>query len=231
MTREIVLIPEILFTGQLPFLPPGMLEDLMAVGRVPADRLDALAVELVHHTGIPNAQQLEEMVARHIADQALVKPVLNTLINVRSDRVDETIRTVQRWRDARPQNATILPGETLDTIRDRLSRLVRDHPALVRYRKAQRLKTRTGRMADAIDITCDLRPVFDQSRTVVEGLIPITTLRVVYSNNDRSESFEVLLSADDLNTLSEEVEKAKQKLQSLNQHAEHWVPHGWVEPD
>lgn len=231
MTREIVLIPESVISGQLPFLPPGMLDDLIAVGKVAADRIEALAAELVHQTGIPNAQYLEEMVVRHVGEKALTKPVLNTLINLRSDRVEETIGTVQRWRDANTQNAAKLPDETLDLIRDRLSRLVRDYPALMRYRKAQRLRTLTGRMVDSVAIICDLRPVFDQSRTVVEGFIPMTTLRVAYQNNEGSGSLEVSLSTDDLNTLGEEVERAKQKLRSLHHLAESWVSQGWVEPD
>jgi hypothetical protein len=231
MTREFVLITEGLLSGRMPFLPPGMLEDLIAVGNVPADSLDALAEELEHHLGIPNARQLEEMVVRHLDDEALTKPVLNSLINIRSDRVEETIRTVQRWRDTSPQNAARLPEETLLTIRDRLTRLVRDYPSLVRYRKAQGLKTRTGRTAESITITCDLRPVFDQTRQTVEGLLPLMTLRVGSSNNEGNDSLEVLLSAEDLDTLGKEVEKAKQKLEALSQHVQRWLPYGWVEPD
>lgn len=102
---------------------------------------------------------------------------------------------------------------------------------MVRYRKAERLKTLTGRMAESLEIICDLRPVFDHSRSVVEGLIPVTTLRVAYQTNEGGNSVEVQLSGDDLENLAKEVERAKQKLRTLNQHSERWVPHSWVEPD
>lgn len=231
MTRRIMLLPDSVFSGQLPFLPPGMLEDLLAIGKVRTDRLDRLATELDQQAGIPNAQHLEEMVVRHVEDSSLTKSVLNTLVNLRADRMEETIRTLRRWREASTPNAARLSEETLETIRDRLFRLIRDYPALIRYRKAQRLTTLTGRMAESVEIICDLRPVFDQTRMVVEGVLPITTLRVVYQNNEESNSLEVLLSIDDLESLAKEVERAKLKLQSLSEHVERWLPHGWVEPE
>lgn len=101
MTRQIMVLPDSLFSGQSSFLPPGMLEDLISVGKVGADRLDRLAVDLEEQPGIPNGQQLEEIVGRHVEDSSLNASVLNTLINLRSDRVEETIRTMNRWREAR----------------------------------------------------------------------------------------------------------------------------------
>ena len=57
----------------------------------------------------------------------------------------------------------------MSAIEANLPRLIRDFPALERFRKAKRLLSLTGNQARQIDIICDARPVFDSDQRVIEG--------------------------------------------------------------
>ncbi len=231
MTRDFVVLPLSTLPGQMPYIPRQMLEDLLAVGGTSTDQLDRLAADLQQESGIPMDSRLEELVARHIPEASLAESILRALVNLRPEELEETVNTLRRWREANSQNASTLPSERLEVVRARLSQLIQNYPSLVRYRKAQRLRKLTGRVAASVDVVCDLRPVFDQSRTVVEGLIPLTILRVGYRDGDGSGVLEVLLSGEDLEELAREVERAKQKLGSLRESVGRWVPNGWAEPE
>jgi len=231
MARQILVLPESLMAGQFSFLPAGMVDDLLNVSKAQPEVLERLAADLEQERGIPSDNRLEELIGRHFGDRGLVESLLRAVVNLRPEGLEDTIRTLRQWREASPQNGQKLPAESLETLQDRLQRLIRPYPALARYRKAQRLRTVTGRTAQALELICDLRPVFDQTRTVVEGLIPLTLLRVVYQSSDGSGALEVLLSTDDLDNLASEVDRARQKLNSLREIACKWVPDGWVEPD
>jgi len=74
---------------------------------------------------------------------------------------------------------------------------------------------------EAVDLVCDIRPVFDDSRTNVEGVIPFTTLKVVATGVDQFPiSFEAVLSASDVLALLKKAELAVAKLNALGRLAE-----------
>lgn len=230
-TRQFVLLPESFLRAGMPFVPQQMREDLLAVGEASAEQIETLAGALEHEPGVLTDGRLEEIIGRHIGMPPLADAILRALVNLSPESVEEAVRNLRQWREASPPNGAKLPVERLEQVRDRLSRLIRNYPALVRYRKAESLKTLTGRVAESTELVSDLRPVFDQSRTTVEGLIPLTTLRVTYRSGDATDVLEVLLSMEALEDLASEVEKAKKKLAALRESVGRWVPHGWVGPE
>jgi hypothetical protein len=231
MSTRFVLLSEGLIGVQSPLLPSGMLDDLLAVAGANEEQLDRIAADLEQEPGIPTDTRLGEVITRHVGEVPLAESILRAVVNLRPERLEDTIQTLRHWREASSANAKKLPPDRLEAIQDRLTRLIRNYPALARYRKAQRLKTLTGKTADSVELICDLRPVFDQSRTVVEGLIPLATLRLSYQGTDGTEVLEVFLSGETLDDLADEVDKAKQKLQTLREVGETWVPNGWVAPE
>lgn len=231
MPKQIVLIPESVMGGSLPYLPSAMIEDLLAVAGLTTEQLDRLGAALEQEAGIPTDAKLEVIVSGVLGETPLSETVLRTLVNLRPERIEDTIRTLRQWSTASSANAAKLPAQRLDAIQDRLTRLIRNYPALVRYRKAQRLRTLTGRQAESLEVVCDLRPVFDQTREVVEGLIPLTILRIAYQGNEGTEVLEILLSGENLENLATEVERAQKKIRALQETVTRWVPNGWVDPD
>ena len=83
------------------------------------------------------------------------------------------LKTVQRWREANEQNAARLSDEVFATLQERVPALIRDVPAVERGQKAERLKKVLGNELEALEIICDVRPVYDDSRERIEGLIPV----------------------------------------------------------
>lgn len=127
----------------------------------------------------------------------------------------------------RPQTGTanqeqpILSPNELSDLKRLLPLIVGPYPARQRQAKAERLAVATGLRADTIDLVCDIRPVFDESRKKVEGVIPFTTLKVVATGVDQFPvSFEAVLSASDVQTLLRKAEDAVNKLNALGRLAE-----------
>lgn len=115
----------------------------------------------------------------------------------------------------------ILGREELDHLKGLLLHLLDRCPAHLRHLKAERLAIATGLRTDSIDLICDLRPVFDQRREKVEGVMPFTTLKIVATGTDRFPvSFEAILSAGDVEDLLKKVKDAVAKLNALGRLAE-----------
>jgi hypothetical protein len=123
--------------------------------------------------------------------------------------------------DTANQEQPILSPNELSDLKRLLPLIVRPYPARQRQAKAERLAVATGLRAETVDLVCDIRPVFDDSRTNVEGVIPFTTLKVVASGVDKFPvSFEAVLSASDVLALLKKAEDAVAKLNALGELAE-----------
>ena len=115
----------------------------------------------------------------------------------------------------------------LDRLKQILCELIQPYPALVRFQKAGRLAKATGQQLEAVELICDLRPIFDENREQIEGMMPYTRLRVVATGEDGlPKPFEVELTHQDVIDLAEKAEKAKSKLKVLRQSIETWLPGG-----
>jgi hypothetical protein len=67
-----------------------------------------------------------------------------------------------------------------------------------------------------VEIICDLRPVFDNERESVEGVIPYTILRIVSIGADGLPvAMETILTQAELGELAEKSEAAVKKLDRL----------------
>jgi len=89
---------------------------------------------------------------------------------------------------------------------------------LRRQAKAERLTSVTGQKLKSLDLVCDLRPVFNEPRTRIEGLIPMTTLRVTCEGVDGLPvGVEAIMSVKDLNQLAKSVQYAQAKLRALEE--------------
>ncbi len=224
--RFIVLSPEMLESYPV---TPEMVDDLLAVSQIPGERIDKLCLALGSAPGFLDHDRLAQVVQEIVPDERLASSTVSTIENLRRETVDKAVRALRRWREARSENAVKFPEEALASLEGKLPRLIHACPALERYRKARRLAGITGSTAEGIEVICDLRPVFNENRDRVEGLIPITTLKVVYEGQDgESRSLEVLLSPEMLDTLVKKAQTAQHKLKVLGESASEWIPDGLV---
>jgi hypothetical protein len=135
------------------------------------------------------------------------------------------------WRNADETNAARFPDDAMAVIQENLTRLIRDYPALDRYRKARRMASVTGNRLRQIELICDARPVFDQDRQRIEGFVPLMTLKLVYETQaEDTDCIEVILSADMLEDLLEKGRKVQRKVSVLRDSLNQLIPDGLVNP-
>ncbi|MGA2497444.1 MAG: hypothetical protein ABSH20_06870 [Tepidisphaeraceae bacterium] len=95
----------------------------------------------------------------------------------------------------------------------RLRALTAEPTGLAKQYKAQKLAEATNAELDKVQLICDIRPIFDQSRERIEGAIPLAMLRLEYSEADGdSEVVEVRITEKQIAELELLVVTAKRKL-------------------
>lgn len=216
-------------SGGTPHIPPGELIELAKVllnlGQEGADRASAA---LASAGGYLSDDRLKAVLADALGTADEVTDQVAKLVRVGESllRNGETpatlvgmLETVAGTRAGSKSSA--LSSEELSQLGRLLPIVVRIYPARERQAKAERLADGLGLRAEAIDLICDLRPVFNDERSVIEGLIPVSTLRIVASGVSRfPESFEAVLSVRDVLALQKKVDKAVSKLNALGRLAE-----------
>jgi|GEM_PF-1212324 hypothetical protein len=63
-------------------------------------------------------------------------------------------------------------------------RVLLDVPGLARQRKAELVAEGTGLPLDEVALYCDARPVFNANRSAIDGMVLLTTLKVVATGQD-----------------------------------------------
>ncbi|HLN31695.1 MAG TPA: hypothetical protein VK395_28400 [Gemmataceae bacterium] len=193
---------------------------------LPEDDLESLKNDLSSYRGFLSNNVLKELVHKSVKDGEKAEGLFNLLnltdIHVQNNNrnIDAFLDQLARWQQA-PDNQGKLSTDELARLKHLVSSLATPAPARLRQAKAERLAATTGLRADAIDLVCDVRPVFDDSRTRIEGLIPFTTLRIVATGVDKFPvAFETVLSAKDVQALLKKAEEVVRKLNALGQLAE-----------
>lgn len=227
---EQILVPTTLLADFLHLpaqLPEQMIKDLIAVSQVPHEDLSRLAEMLQKQEGFLDMRRLATQASLALKQESHKLAAVATITNLRASRLDKILQGLQSWHDASPRNAERLPD--VQAVADALRIIVRDYPALARYRKAQHLASLTGQKVESVDFLCDLRPVFDKDRQSVEGVIALTTIRITLEQADESTKvFEAVIPEGALDELIEKARKAKQKLDVLGTSVSDWLPLGWV---
>lgn len=133
--------------------------------------------------------------------------------------VEELVRSIAKWQgDKEDQQSLQLSVEEITQLEQRLPIIIRPYDCLERQAKAQQLAEATGLRLDDLKILCDLRPVFDETRTALEGVIPFTLLKVVCKGVDGLPlSFEAMLSERQVVDLAQKAEAAVKKLKHLRE--------------
>lgn len=199
----------------------GFVEDAKAVISIPQDRIEAVAEKLNNHTGFLDNDTVASIVAEEIEDEAVSKRLSRIIV----------------FLDSMLDKSNRLPTEFLDYLRDRLSDednpeslseqelkqffvyialLIKDQPGFRRHRKAERLYDEIGIPVRDVKFICDLRPVFDKGHEAVEGMILVTTLKVLATDvNGLPVTLQAKLTDKQVIDLAEKAEEAKKKLSAL----------------
>jgi len=132
---------------------------------------------------------------------------------IRRDSDEPVERSVAILRRAIGEHSESLTGEQKILLADRIEKLVAVPTGLARQHKAEQLAEATGTELEDLQLICDLRPVFNEERSEIEGAIPISTLKLdVLGPNGLPSRIEVRLTEEQVADLFEKVHYAQTKL-------------------
>jgi uncharacterized protein YoaH (UPF0181 family) len=186
-------------------LPQGVLERLSAELAASPAFLDKAAVEEVTKAVVPEGTQPVKIaeticrLARLLHSSGM--PAQNAL-----DLLAEAIR----------KNAKELTEEQRQDLVQRIRKLAAEPIGLAKQNKAKELTEATGAVLDQFRLICDIRPIFDAPRVTIEGAMPLTILRLEYTEPDgSSDVVEFRVNPRQLARLEAEAAAALGKLKAI----------------
>lgn len=135
---------------------------------------------------------------------------LNRYVRESDETFEESLRLLKA---AVTEHVEGLEPEQLDKLGERLALLIAEPTGFARQHKAEQLVEATGREVAAIQVICDVRPVFNEERTEIQGALPISTLTLDLIERDgRTSRVEVHLSERQIVDLCAKAESARGKV-------------------
>ena len=220
----------VLYMRGFPQLPPfakpssEILNDLRAVGGLSNDIIDEICKQLSQSQGFLNPKTLLAIMHKVIKDRETAAAVQRVIINISPSELPVMVEFL---KDAVGQDDSTFDSKQFENLEKVLKKLIQPYPSLERFQKAERLAKITGQQLETIELICDVRPIFDKTRKEVEGMMPCTRLHIVATGEDGlPKAFEAELTNQNVIDLAEKAEKAKNKLETLHQSIQDWLPGG-----
>lgn len=194
----------------------GFLSDAGAILRVPAERVESLASALREFDGFLDHTTLSQIVERTLQsddEPSKVAQVLRLLDRYLRESDETLAKSMVLLKAALIKHAKGLEEQQRGTLGERLESLLATPNGFARQHKAERLAEATGAELSDLQIICDVRPVFNEERTEIEGALPVSTLRLDLEERDgRSSGLEIRLTEEQIADLSVKAESALRKV-------------------
>jgi hypothetical protein len=208
-------LPSALMWRQI--LPPQMVNDFVLLSEITPETLEGLSKSIAAYDVFGSEEEFKSLVIQYIPDEDQASAVLNSLRSLRPENIEQIIEVVGQWRNAERDHASRLSDGAFALLKNNLSILVRDYPAVAKIRKANWLGKATGNELQSIQFICDIRPVFNDARDTIELFIPIVTLKLGFERqNGEDDVLELVLDDSAITVLSQKLDVARQKLDALD---------------
>ena len=225
MTEQVLYIrgfPHSIF--EHPTAKKEMMEDLKAIIGISDEKLEELHKHLNKAKGFLDPKALLATIQKVVEDPNAAEAVQGILLNISPYQVERMITILKEGQE---EEEFPFDQAKIERLKQILKNLIQPYPALTRSEKAERLAKITGQQLETVEMICDLRPIFDESRKNVEGMMPYTRLHIVATGEDGlPKPFEVELTHQQVIDLAVKTRKAKSKLEVLRQSIENWLPGG-----
>lgn len=202
---------------------PSLISDAAVVLQISDDNFEALIGWLETESGFVGQDELKSRFLPLLGNDAEKSNRLSRFVDAIHERLRDAnqpvpnfVKSLVGWLAENDPDGEQVPKESLASFEERTGKLLGRHQCYARQAKAEELSTRIGNPLEQFELICDVRPVFDSERKTIEGMMPITWLKIVATqSNGMPSGTEVLLSEEDLNTIDESLQKAKQKIKEL----------------
>jgi len=199
-------------------LPVQVLQDLYLLAELEPDRCRELAKALHELDRSDDASQVPDIVNEKLgtASDDTKNAVLRLVANVTKADVDSTFTTLSSWVDANERRQEAFDAARLKRVEENLRAVADDFPIVALNRKAQEIVRSVGNEFADVRCYCDLRPVFDDNREVVDAFVLLANLRLAYltQSGDR-QVVELALTEDELRKIRSEIDRTLQKIERL----------------
>lgn len=213
--------------GRFPFgVEPGVSEDAVRDARIvldlSAEQLRQIRRELEEFPSFLDRTQLQQLLSERLQDETQSRGLARfiTVFGERLRKTGESTDALTRWLGEwieENQDQQIIRPDEIPELRERLELLLSPLPCLARQAKAESLTEVTGHPLESLDIICDVRPIFDDERNQIEGMMPLTVLRLVCKGVDGLPiALEATLSERDVRAISDAAQKALKKLNRIH---------------
>lgn len=195
--------------------------DCQVLLEVPIEQLSQAAQSLTEYPGFLSTLVIESIVGRYIVQNDNLRRFVRVIqwveryLRTPAGTLENLEHTLSQWAK-REENQKAWTVQRLGQVNQAIQALRLPYPGQSKQAKAERLGAAVRHRVHQIELICDLRPVFNEDRTVVEGLIPFTVMRIgTLGDEGLPVVFEVVLSARDVQTLHQKTEGAVSKLNTL----------------
>jgi hypothetical protein len=197
---------------------PGFFRDLVTLNELSDDDLSLAVTHLLAAKGFVGSKRIARLLGQVLGVE-FANALGNFVFHFASFATDgltpgdvaRKFGTELRRIFGRP-NAEAPPFD-LPRVTARLEVLGQSFPAVERQIKSSELARAIGQTVERAAVICDLRPVFDVTRTNIEGLVPVITLKLVLdAGADEEEEVEAVLSIEKLGELQQALEETRRKL-------------------
>ena len=198
---------------------PQLIEDLRIAGSLSPDVVACIANAIRDTTGMLNGPKVSQLVRRCIPEAEPTADAISRLIfNITPQVKEETLEELEQWRMAFKARQALLPTELCESIRRNLDVLIQDERASRLLHKSRRLQRDTGNELYSVKCICDVRPVFDDEHSSIEGFVSLINFQLGYQKqNQQFDSLELSLTEDELTYIVDKSVDALKKLQLLRE--------------
>ncbi len=132
---------------------------------------------------------------------------------LRHDSDEPFEKSVVLLRDAIIASPKKLSKTDKSKLVERIEKLAFEPIALARQYKAEQLSEATGIDLEDLQLICDIRPIFNEARSEIEGAIPISTLKMdINEPDDTSSRIEIRLTEEQVKDLCSKAQLAMNKI-------------------
>lgn len=197
------------------------ISDAKTILQINDDALDALARALAQKGPFLDRSTLSKTVedtlgsGENASDVSRTVWRLNQILRDADEPLQETVALLKK---AISESSEGVPEDDREKLGERLEKLAAAPTGFTRQQKAERLAQATGAELKDVQIICDIRPVFNEERSAIEGAIPITTFRLDMLEPDgTSSSTEIRLTEKQLADLCVKAESARKKISVIKE--------------
>lgn len=217
----IVRFPQPDFPEELPFEGDQFFSDARAVLQLSGPELEALERGLLAEPGFLERDAFFALVEKQVGTER-AQPVgrfvraLDRYFRQSGLPIEEFLKgalTVLQEKSSKHLDE----GEVRE-LTERFKRLVCAPPSLGRQWKADKLATSTGRPLEDIQIVCDIRPVFNATRDAIEGMLPVTIVKIVSTGaGGLPDVLELRVTEEQIDDLAKKAAFAQSKIARIRE--------------